>query len=167
MQLTTFERSYTPDATSVTASRPSATDYDHPDQVLRDDALSTADKRAILSSWASDANAVEHQPWLRLAPGHRIPVPLRAILDALQRLDDDDPPPRGGAAIRLSGDRAAQHDPSDDDRPSWRRHHGLAQRSSQFRPVALPGMRCNYAAGARRAAAGGMQGRIRTSHLSL
>lgn len=158
MRSTNFEHSYAPGAASVTASRPSATVYDHPDQVLRDDALSIADKRAILSSWASDANAVEQQPWLRLAPGHRDPVLLRAILDALQRLDDDDPPPKGGASIRLSGDRAAQHDPSDDDRPSWRRHYGLAPRINQFRPVTLPRVRRDHAACARRAAAGRAQG---------
>ncbi|WP_080964232.1 hypothetical protein [Rhodopseudomonas palustris] len=158
MRSTSFEHSYAPGAASVTALRPSATVYDHPDQVLRDDALSTADKRAILSSWASDANAVEQQPWLRLAPGHRNPVPLRAILDALQRLDDDDPPPKGGASIRLSGERAARHDLSDDDRPSWRRHHGLAQRFSQFRSVPLPGVRRDHAARACRATAGRAQG---------
>jgi hypothetical protein len=132
--------------------------YDHPDEVLRDDGLSTADKRAILSSWASDANAVEQQPWLRLAPGHRNPVPLRAILDALQRLDDNDPPPKGGAAIRLSGEHAARHDLSEDYRPSWRRHYGLAHRINQLRPVALPGVWRNHAARLRRAATGRTQG---------
>lgn len=154
MASTNFECSYTPGATSVMALRPSATVYHHPDQVLRDDTLSIADKRAILSSWASDANAVEQQPWLRLAPGHRNPVPLRAILDALQRLDDDDPPPKGGAAIRLSGHGAAQPDSFDDYRPLWRRHHGLAQRFNQFRPVTLSRVRRDHAACARRAAAG-------------
>ncbi|AVT77002.1 hypothetical protein RPPS3_29390 [Rhodopseudomonas palustris] len=158
MRSTNFEHSYAPGAASVTTLRPSATVYDHPDQVLRDDALCTAEKRAILSSWASDANAVEQQPWLRLAPGHRNPVPLRAILDALQRLDDDDPPPKGGASIRLSGDRAAQHDPSDDYRPSWRRHYGLAPRINQFRPVPLSGVRRDHAARARRATTGRTQG---------
>ncbi|PZA12064.1 hypothetical protein DNX69_08550 [Rhodopseudomonas palustris] len=167
MRSTNFEHSYAPGAASVTASRPSATVYDHPDQVLRDDALSIADKRAILSSWASDANAVEQQPWLRLAPGHRNPVPLRAILDALKWLDDDEPPPKGGASIRLSGDRAAQHDPSDDDRPSWRRHHGLAQRIDQFRPLPLPGVRRDHAARAGRTTAGRPQRRVRAAHLSL
>lgn len=131
----------------------SAAPYHHPDQVLRDEALSTAEKRAILSSWASDANAVEQQPWLRLAPGHATPVPLRAILDALRRLDDD-PPPKGGAAVRLSGAQAAQHELSDDHRPLGRRHHGLAQRFNQFRPVTLPAMRRDHAARACRAAAG-------------
>lgn len=158
MRSTNFQHSYAPGAASVTALRPSATVYDHPDQVLRDDALCTAEKRAILSSWASDANAVEQQPWLRLAPGHCNPVPLRAILDALQRLDDDDPPPKGGASIRLSGDRAAQHDPSDDYRPSWRRHYGLAPRINQFRSVPLPGVRRDHAARARRATTGRTQG---------
>ncbi|QDL97586.1 hypothetical protein FLL57_09820 [Rhodopseudomonas palustris] len=158
MPFTSFEPICLPGAGSVPSGRLTAAAYDHPDQVLRDDTLSTADKRAILSSWASDANAIEQQPWLRLAPGHRNPVPLRAILDALQRLDDDDPPPRGGAAIRLSGERAARHDLSDDDRPSWRRHHGLAQRFNQFRSVPLPGVRRDHAARACRATAGRAQG---------
>ena len=77
-----------------------ASEFDLPDQVLRDEALSKAEKRAILSSWASDANAVESKPWLRLRAGAARPVSLAAILDALQRLDDE-PPPAGRAAIRL------------------------------------------------------------------
>jgi hypothetical protein len=59
---------------------------------LSDTALSRSEKRAILSSWASDANAVESKPWLRLRPGTAHPVSLAAILDALQRLDDELPP---------------------------------------------------------------------------
>ena len=73
--------------------------YDHPEQVLRDDALGVSEKRAILSSWASDANAVEHQPWLRRLPGSGRTIPLAAILSALRRLDDSDPPPEGAAAV--------------------------------------------------------------------
>jgi len=154
MAITTIDPNYTPGHSGLAACFKTATVYDHPDQVLRDDALSTADKRAILSAWASDANAVEQQPWLRLAPGHRRPVPLRAILDALQRLDDDEPPPKGGAAIRLHGDRAVERDGRDDPQP-WRRSpDGLAQHPARFRPVTLPGLRRDHAARRRRAAAG-------------
>jgi hypothetical protein len=72
------------------------------DEVLRNPMLSQADKRQILSSWASDAHSVENKPWLRLIPGDTEPLPLTAILQALRRLDDDDPPPKGGAVIRLA-----------------------------------------------------------------
>lgn len=43
--------------------------YDHPDDVLRDTTLDRSEKRAILSSWASDACAVESIPALRQPPG--------------------------------------------------------------------------------------------------
>lgn len=39
--------------------------YRHPEDVLRDDTLERSEKRAILSSWASDACAVESMPALR------------------------------------------------------------------------------------------------------
>lgn len=61
--------------------------YDHPDQVLRDARLSLVEKRAILSSWASDACAVESMPALRMPPGAPRPVSFDAIMDALRRLD--------------------------------------------------------------------------------
>jgi hypothetical protein len=79
-----------------------ASAFTQPDDVLRNKALSRAEKRVILSSWASDAHAVESQPWLRHVPGGDRPVALAAILAALRRLDDDDEPPKGGMAIRLS-----------------------------------------------------------------
>ena len=75
--------------------------FDLPDQVLSAEALSRSEKRAILSAWASDANAVESKPWLRRRPGTAYPVALAAILEALRRLDDE-PPPRGRARIRLA-----------------------------------------------------------------
>ena len=61
--------------------------YKHPDDVLRDDALDVGEKRAILSSWASDACAVESMPALRHPPGAGQPISFDAIMDALQRLD--------------------------------------------------------------------------------
>jgi hypothetical protein len=76
--------------------------YDSPVAVLNDAALSTDEKRVILSSWASDMYVVESQPGLREVPGIRHRLRLDDILTALKQLDDDsDPPPRGGMAMRL------------------------------------------------------------------
>lgn len=61
--------------------------YRHPDEVLRDSTLELGEKRAILSSWASDACAVESMPALRQPPGSRQPISFDSIMDALQRLD--------------------------------------------------------------------------------
>ena len=61
--------------------------YKHPDDVLRDSALNPGEKRAILSSWASDSCAVESMPALRHPPGAGQPISFDAIMDALQRLD--------------------------------------------------------------------------------
>lgn len=69
--------------------------YDHPNDVVADRNLSPAEKRAILSSWASDACAVDSAPTLRRAPGASIAVTFDDIMDALKALDDTDPhPPR-------------------------------------------------------------------------
>ena len=64
--------------------------FRHPREVLTYPGLSTAEKRAILASWASDARALESCPALRCLPGCRAePVPLDAILAALQALDGE------------------------------------------------------------------------------
>jgi len=81
-----------------------ASHYDSPDQVLNDGELTTAEKRVILSSWASDIYTVESCPWLREVPGIPRPIPLKDILAALRQLDpedDDDPSPRGAAGMRV------------------------------------------------------------------
>jgi hypothetical protein len=76
--------------------------FDHPRDVLNDPDLTKQEKRAILSSWASDACAVEEMPSLRQAPGSKRPVSFDEIVDALRSLDDDPDRPRpGGLAIRL------------------------------------------------------------------
>jgi hypothetical protein len=62
--------------------------FRHPDDVLADATLGLDEKRAILSSWASDACAVESMPALRQAPGGSEPVSFDDIMDALRRLDD-------------------------------------------------------------------------------
>ena len=62
--------------------------FRHPRAVLAYPGLSTAEKRAVLASWASDARAVESCPVLRCLPGCRAePVPLDAVLAALLELD--------------------------------------------------------------------------------
>jgi hypothetical protein len=72
--------------------------------VLEDPKLSSDEKRAVLSAWASDMYAVESAPSLRMIPGHAAPLRLSEILSALRSLDDDDPPPRGGAVKRASAE---------------------------------------------------------------
>ncbi|CAO4184739.1 hypothetical protein [Methylorubrum extorquens] len=73
--------------------------FRHPREVLTYPGLTTAEKRIILASWASDARAVESCPTLRCLPGCRAePVPLDAVLAALQVLDElpiDRPEARG------------------------------------------------------------------------
>jgi hypothetical protein len=61
--------------------------FRHPDDVLKDPFLDVAEKRAILSSWASDASAVGGRPTLRWYVGAETPVPVMDVLDALARLD--------------------------------------------------------------------------------
>lgn len=62
--------------------------FRHPEEVLRDATLDVQEKRAILSSWASDACAVDSMPALRKPPGAIAPVSFDDIMDALHRLDD-------------------------------------------------------------------------------
>jgi hypothetical protein len=76
-------------------------DYVHPSEVLQDDRLGPADKRAILCAWASDACAVESRPgfrWLKGTPG---PILVDHVLAALRALDDMPGlhPPRPDASI--------------------------------------------------------------------
>ncbi|WP_292529432.1 hypothetical protein [Mesorhizobium sp.] len=61
--------------------------FKHPTDVLSDGTLDASEKRAILSSWASDACAVESMPALRQPPGADRPISFDAIMDALRRLD--------------------------------------------------------------------------------
>src|SRR5258708_4418255 len=61
--------------------------FQHPRDVVRDAALTTAEKRAILSSWASDACAVESMPALRQILGSGQVVKFDDMIDALQELD--------------------------------------------------------------------------------
>jgi len=61
--------------------------FDHPRHVVRDPDLTLHEKRAILSSWASDACAVESAPALRQLTRGRV-VTFDDILDALRSLDE-------------------------------------------------------------------------------
>jgi hypothetical protein len=61
--------------------------FKRPDDVLADRTLDVREKRAILSSWASDACAVESMPALRMPPGAERPVSFDEIMDALVSLD--------------------------------------------------------------------------------
>jgi hypothetical protein len=60
--------------------------FGHPDDVLNDATLTTNEKRALLASWASDANAVPHVPAARQLPCGSI-VKVDDILRALKALD--------------------------------------------------------------------------------
>ncbi|MEH2483671.1 hypothetical protein V1282_007028 [Nitrobacteraceae bacterium AZCC 2146] len=61
--------------------------FQHPRDVVRNAMLTTAEKRAILSSWASDASAVESMPALRQILGSGRVVKFDEVIDALQELD--------------------------------------------------------------------------------
>jgi hypothetical protein len=60
--------------------------YKHPRDVVADHDLTLYEKRAILSSWASDACAVQDYPELRDACGVA-PVKFDDVMDALHKLD--------------------------------------------------------------------------------
>ena len=62
--------------------------FKRPDDVLADRKLDVREKRAILSSWASDACAVASMPALRQPPGAEKPVSFDEIMDALMSLDN-------------------------------------------------------------------------------
>lgn len=58
-----------------------------PDDVLKDPHLTVAEKRAILTSWASDASAVQDKPTLRWLLGTPEPARFTEVCDALLRLE--------------------------------------------------------------------------------
>jgi hypothetical protein len=61
--------------------------FNHPFDVLKDPLLDAAEKRSVLSSWASDACAVQDRPDLRWYLGTEAPVPIDDVLQALAHLD--------------------------------------------------------------------------------
>ena len=105
-----------------------AAHYASPSAVLDDIELSTAEKRIILSSWASDMYAVESHPALREIPGMDQPIRLADILTALRELDDDDddPPPGGGVPMRMRRPWAAA---------AWSRSTCIRHRQALWKPA--------------------------------
>lgn len=61
--------------------------YARPADVVADSLLTVQERRAILSSWASDACAVESNPCLRKPPSAQTPITFDEIMDALAQLD--------------------------------------------------------------------------------
>jgi hypothetical protein len=83
--------------------------YVDPHHVIQDTALTLAERREILASWVSDANAVPDRPWLRqLESGFQVPV--REIIEALKALDAVAQLPRGRGV-----EWNRREPPSDDD----------------------------------------------------
>jgi len=64
-----------------------AVGFNDPLDVLKDPHLTTTQKREILSSWASDASAVQDEPSLRWLLGTPEPVRLDDVQAAMTRLD--------------------------------------------------------------------------------
>ena len=62
--------------------------FESPAQVINDSDMTTAEKRAILASWASDACAVEAAPELREPVQGRV-VKFDEIMEALRKLDGE------------------------------------------------------------------------------
>ncbi len=82
--------------------------FETPKDVLDHPALTLAEKRAILASWASDASAIASCPSMRAPAGLKKPVSIDEILDALRALDGGPRMPPGGKPYRLrSTERAA------------------------------------------------------------
>ena len=69
--------------------------FDRPRDVVNDPDLTRQEKRATLSSWASDACVVESEPL-----GAARAVSFDEVVEALRILDDPRPRP-GGATMRL------------------------------------------------------------------
>jgi hypothetical protein len=81
--------------------------FEHPNEVVRHPGLSTAEKRAILASWASDASAIASCPSLRAPAGLKKPVTIDEILEALCDLDGGPRTPPGGKPCRLKSTERA------------------------------------------------------------
>ena len=80
--------------------------FRHPREVLAHPTLTTAEKRAILASWASDAHAMAEAPALRCLSGCRAePVSVDAVFAALSALDGGSRSDRGSMP---SGERTGR-----------------------------------------------------------
>ncbi len=80
----------------------SNTQHRGPGDLLQEPSLTTAQKREILASWASDARAVPNAPSLRQLENGEI-LQIGSVLQALRALDGDDGAARdygAGAILR-------------------------------------------------------------------
>jgi hypothetical protein len=75
--------------------------FEHPKDVVLQAGLTTAEKRTILASWASDASGIGSCPSRRAPAGLKKPVSIGDILAALCELDDGPRNPPGGKPCRL------------------------------------------------------------------
>jgi hypothetical protein len=75
--------------------------FEHPKDVVCHTGLTTAEKRAILASWASDASAIASCPSTRSPAGLKQPVSIDEILEAWCELDGGPRNPPGGKPYRL------------------------------------------------------------------
>ncbi|MHC2333285.1 hypothetical protein [Bradyrhizobium sp. USDA 4454] len=75
--------------------------FEHPKDVVYHPVLTTAEKRAILASWASDASAIASCPSMRSPAGLKKPVSIDEILEALCELDGGPRNSPGGKPCRL------------------------------------------------------------------
>jgi hypothetical protein len=76
-------------------------DYDSPEDVVLDPSLTKEQKRVLLASWASDAEAVADCPYLRAPKALRRPAPVSDILNALRSIDIEPFHPPGGKPYRV------------------------------------------------------------------
>jgi hypothetical protein len=83
--------------------------YERPGDVLVDASISVSEKRAILSSWASDACAVDSCPPLRHPPFATSPVTFDEVMEALMSLDRAGPG-SGLLAVTAAGDRSGEYE---------------------------------------------------------
>jgi hypothetical protein len=81
--------------------------FDHPKDVVCHSGLTTAEKRAILASWASDAAAITSCPSMRSPADLKRPVSIDEILEALCELDGGPRNPPGGKPCRLRSTKRA------------------------------------------------------------
>jgi hypothetical protein len=101
-----------PRAIDIDALLHPARAFSHPMDVVRDTDLTLYEKRAILSSWASDACAVEDFPEFRQPTG-AAPVKFDDIMDALRGLDAE-LERRVGATTNTVGRRRCGPEESED-----------------------------------------------------
>ena len=78
--------------------------YAHPSDVTNDSKLTTAEKRAVLASWISDARAVENAPSLRRLDSGAV-VHVDEIRQALVSLDEPEPDRKGDSKRLHPSDR--------------------------------------------------------------